>query len=157
MISLIQTVHTDYYLYHKIQWYMKYDNALCFGAKCLCDFSGPSGRPVHLLWESVSVSGGESEVEESLCISAEQLHHQPLWEQNSGCTSYSTKQLSDSMIWALVLKTACRVCYLSNRHTNGGFTRKWPSTVLDTRPWPRWRNTWSWLIPACQVGKGQRK
>lgn len=44
----------------------------------LCDFSGPSGRPLHLLWKSVSVSGGEQEVEESLHICAKQLRHQSL-------------------------------------------------------------------------------
>lgn len=57
--------------------YIKYDNAFCFMIN-VSDFLGPPGRTVHLLRESVSVSGGESEVEESLCISAKQLHHQPL-------------------------------------------------------------------------------
>lgn len=56
----------------------------------------------------------------------------------------------------LMVKQMESVCYLSNRHMNGASTQKWPSTVQDTRPWPQWRNTWSWLMPAFQVGKGQR-
>lgn len=63
-------------------------------------------------------------------------------------------RFGDSGTW--VLKQMGPVCYLSNRHTNGASTRRWPSTARGTRPWPQWRSTWSWLMPACQVGTRNR-
>lgn len=48
----------------------------CFGFPFVV--SGPFGRTLHLLRKPLPVFGGESEVEESVCVRSEQLRHQPV-------------------------------------------------------------------------------